>query len=97
MTIEETALLRFIPLLPLLGTALVIALYVLANVAYLVVLPFEEIQKAPEERVGTGGSGSGCQCYRGDGGVGQPHRRVGSGHESSEVGHTAADAISRPK
>jgi hypothetical protein len=56
-----------------------------------------------EDRVGTAGGGFGgrlvrCQCrYPGGGDVGQLHRRVGSGHESGEVVHTAADAISRPQ
>src|SRR5206468_3690614 len=36
-----------------LGTALVITLYLLANVAYLVALPLEDIQHAPDDRVGT--------------------------------------------
>jgi APA family basic amino acid/polyamine antiporter len=36
-----------------LGTALVIALYLLANVTYLVTLTFQQIQNAPEDRVGT--------------------------------------------
>jgi APA family basic amino acid/polyamine antiporter len=44
---------RNLPLALGVGTGLVIALYLLANVAYLVVLPFEEIQKAPQDRVGT--------------------------------------------
>ncbi len=44
---------RNIPLSLALGTAIVTALYVLANVAYLVVLPFEHIQHAPSDRVGT--------------------------------------------
>ncbi len=35
------------------GTGLVIALYVLANVAYLVTLPLAAIQSAPDDRVGT--------------------------------------------
>lgn len=35
------------------GTLLVIALYVLANVAYLCTLPLEQIQNAPDDRVGT--------------------------------------------
>jgi APA family basic amino acid/polyamine antiporter len=44
---------RNLPLALALGTGTVIALYLLANLAYLVVLPFADIQKAPEERVGT--------------------------------------------
>jgi APA family basic amino acid/polyamine antiporter len=36
-----------------LGTATVIALYVLANVTYVVVLPLTDIQNAPSNRVGT--------------------------------------------
>jgi basic amino acid/polyamine antiporter, APA family len=36
-----------------LGTIIVIVLYLLANVAYLVVLPLESIQHAPSDRVGT--------------------------------------------
>ena len=39
------------------GTALVIGLYVLANVAYLVTLPLAGIQGAPEDRVGTAALG----------------------------------------
>ncbi len=35
------------------GTALVIGLYLLANVAYLLVLPLSGIQHAPDDRVGT--------------------------------------------
>jgi APA family basic amino acid/polyamine antiporter len=35
------------------GTAAVVVMYLLANVAYLTTLPFEAIQHAPEERVGT--------------------------------------------
>ncbi len=37
----------------LLGTGLVTLLYVLANISYLSVLPFEGIQGAPQDRVGT--------------------------------------------
>lgn len=37
----------------LLGTGLVTLLYLLANVSYLSVLPFEALQGAPEDRVGT--------------------------------------------
>src|SRR5262249_23168565 len=44
---------RNLPLALALGTGLVIALYLLANVAYLVTLPFVAIQNAPEGRVGT--------------------------------------------
>jgi APA family basic amino acid/polyamine antiporter len=42
---------RDIPLSLALGTFLVIALYLLANVAYLVTLPFKEIQAVPADRV----------------------------------------------
>ncbi len=42
---------RNIPLSLALGTLLVIGLYVLANVAYLAVLPFETIQTVPNDRV----------------------------------------------
>src|ERR687890_152657 len=42
---------RNIPLSLALGTGLVIGLYLLANVAYLVALPFEAIQNAPSDRV----------------------------------------------
>jgi APA family basic amino acid/polyamine antiporter len=42
---------RNIPLSLALGTGLVTALYLLANVAYLVTLPFEQIQTAPQDRV----------------------------------------------
>jgi APA family basic amino acid/polyamine antiporter len=37
----------------LIGCALVVALYVLANLAYVVTLPLSEIQTAPNNRVGT--------------------------------------------
>jgi APA family basic amino acid/polyamine antiporter len=42
---------RNIPLSLALGTILVISLYLLANIAYLVALPFEAIQNAPSDRV----------------------------------------------
>jgi basic amino acid/polyamine antiporter, APA family len=42
---------RDIPLSLALGASLVIVLYLLANVAYLVTLPFETIQTVPEDRV----------------------------------------------
>jgi APA family basic amino acid/polyamine antiporter len=44
---------RNLPLSLALGTWLVITLYILANVVYLLVLPIEKIQGAPEDRVGT--------------------------------------------
>jgi APA family basic amino acid/polyamine antiporter len=44
---------RNLPLALALGTALVIVLYLLANLVYLVTLPFPAIQTAPENRVGT--------------------------------------------
>ena len=44
---------RNIPLSLALGTFIVIALYLLANVAYLVTLPFDQIQHAPGDRVAT--------------------------------------------
>jgi basic amino acid/polyamine antiporter, APA family len=44
---------RNLPLALALGTTAVIVLYLLANVAYLVVLPLGEIQTAPADRVGT--------------------------------------------
>jgi APA family basic amino acid/polyamine antiporter len=44
---------RNIPLALALGTAIVIGLYLLANVAYLVTLPFDAIQNAPSDRVAT--------------------------------------------
>ena len=44
---------RNIPLSLAFGTIIVISLYVLANVAYLVTLPFDSIQHAPADRVGT--------------------------------------------
>jgi APA family basic amino acid/polyamine antiporter len=44
---------RNIPLSLALGTVIVIALYLLANVAYLVTLPFDQIQHAPSGRVAT--------------------------------------------
>ncbi len=42
---------RNIPLSLTLGTGIVIVLYVLANFAYVVVLPFSEVQHAPSDRV----------------------------------------------
>ena len=44
---------RTVPLALALGVGLVVTLYLLANVAYLVVLPIEEIRNAPQDRVGT--------------------------------------------
>lgn len=44
---------RNLPLSLLLGTGGVIALYLLANIAYLVTLRFEDIQKIPSDRVGS--------------------------------------------
>jgi APA family basic amino acid/polyamine antiporter len=44
---------RNIPLSLALGTLVVIGLYLLANVAYLVTLPFEGVQHAPADRVAT--------------------------------------------
>src|SRR4051794_30880780 len=44
---------RNIPLSLALGTIIVIGLYLLANVAYLVALPFESVQHAPSDRVAT--------------------------------------------
>jgi APA family basic amino acid/polyamine antiporter len=44
---------RTIPLSLALGTIVVIGLYLLANVAYLVTLPFDQIQHAPSDRVAT--------------------------------------------
>lgn len=44
---------RNVPLSLALGTAIVIGLYLLANVAYLVTLPVQAIQTAPSDRVAT--------------------------------------------
>src|SRR5262249_14819495 len=44
---------RNIPLSLAIGTFIVIGLYLLANVAYLVTLPFEQVQHAPSDRVAT--------------------------------------------
>ncbi len=44
---------RNIPLSLALGTAIVIGLYLLANLAYLVTLPFDQIQHTPGDRVAT--------------------------------------------
>ena len=44
---------RNIPLALALGTGMVITLFLLANVAYLVTLPFDQIQQAPADRVAT--------------------------------------------
>jgi len=48
---------RNIPLSLVLGTGLVITLYVLANVAYLCTLPMQAIQTAPDDRVATAALG----------------------------------------
>src|SRR5438445_9098984 len=60
---------RNIPLSLLFGTGLVITLYLLANVAYLCLLPLDKIQHAPDDRVGTaamevmfGGAGAGIMA-----------------------------------
>lgn len=60
---------RTVPWSLALGTGLVIALYLLANVAYLCVLPFAELQHAPDDRVATaamgvtfGGAGAGIMA-----------------------------------
>ncbi|MDQ2866956.1 MAG: amino acid permease [Verrucomicrobiota bacterium] len=60
---------RNLPLSLAMGTALVITLYLLANVAYLCVLPLVQIQNAPDDRVGTaamaaifGGAGAGIMA-----------------------------------
>src|SRR5438093_5187205 len=44
---------RNIPLSLAAGTGLVITLYLLANVAYLFMLPLDKIQHAPDDRVAT--------------------------------------------
>jgi APA family basic amino acid/polyamine antiporter len=44
---------RDIPLSLALGTMIVIGLYLLANVAFLTTLPFDQIQRAPADRVAT--------------------------------------------
>ncbi|MFO0890766.1 MAG: amino acid permease [Isosphaeraceae bacterium] len=44
---------RTLPRALFLGTTIVVALYLLANAAYLVSLPFPAIQNAPQDRVGT--------------------------------------------
>jgi APA family basic amino acid/polyamine antiporter len=44
---------RTLPIAMAIGTAVVIGLYILANIAYLVVLPLPEIQNAPSDRVAT--------------------------------------------
>jgi basic amino acid/polyamine antiporter, APA family len=44
---------RNLPLSLALGTGIVITLYLLANVAYIVTLPLEQIQHAPSDRVAT--------------------------------------------
>lgn len=44
---------RNVPISLLLGTGLVIGLYLLANIAYLVVLPLPQIQSAAQDRVAT--------------------------------------------
>ncbi len=44
---------RNVPLSLALGTSTVIGLYLLANIAYLVTLPLESIQRAPADRVAT--------------------------------------------
>jgi APA family basic amino acid/polyamine antiporter len=49
---------RSIPVALAAGTGLVIGLYLLANLAYLCVLPLEAIQQAPDDRVGTAALGA---------------------------------------
>lgn len=44
---------RNIPLSLFIGTLIVISLYVLVNVSYLMLLPLQEIQSAPQQRVAT--------------------------------------------
>ena len=44
---------RNVPRAMAIGCTLVVTIYLLANLAYLVVLPFEEIQHAPSDRVAT--------------------------------------------
>ncbi len=44
---------RNLPRALLIGCGLVVALYILANLAYVVTLPLEAIQKAPQDRVAT--------------------------------------------
>lgn len=44
---------RNLPRALMLGTGLVTLLYLLANVSYLSVLPFDQLQTAPQDRVGT--------------------------------------------
>jgi APA family basic amino acid/polyamine antiporter len=44
---------RNVPAALVTGTAVVVSLYLLANLAYVVTLPLEVIQQAPENRVGT--------------------------------------------
>ena len=44
---------RTLPFALITGCAIVVSLYLLANIAYVVTLSFDEIQHAPEERVGT--------------------------------------------
>ncbi|APW60779.1 APC family permease [Paludisphaera borealis] len=44
---------RTLPRALFLGTTSVVVLYLLANIAYLVTLPFDVIQNAPQDRVGT--------------------------------------------
>jgi len=48
---------RNIPLSLFIGTAIVTLLYILANVAYLALLPLQEIQTATADRVGTAAAG----------------------------------------
>ena len=44
---------RTLPRALILGCGSVVVLYLLANVAYVVTLPLDEIQHAPQDRVGT--------------------------------------------
>ena len=53
-------------------------------------------RRARQDGGGRFSVGANAATARG-GGVRQRQRRVGSGHESGEVVHTAADAISRPE
>jgi basic amino acid/polyamine antiporter, APA family len=55
---------RNLPLSMALGVGLVVALYVLANLSYLAVLPLADIQHAPQDRVGV----AAARALLGDGG-----------------------------
>ncbi len=91
---------RNVPLSLAFGTAIVIGLYVLANVAYLVVLPFDKVQTAPLDRVASAMVGAVYpQRRRGDHGHRHHdldlrlHQRHGAGGCARLLRHGAGQSV----